>query len=35
MEHLVLTFPEIWPTVGGPAFSKDLASVIAVLLLDR
>jgi CHAD domain-containing protein len=29
MEHLVLTFPEVWPTVAGSDFSRDLASVIA------
>ena len=29
MERLVLTFPEVWPTVGGPVFSKDLANLIA------
>ena len=29
MERLVLTFPEVWPTVGGAEFSKRLAGVIA------
>ena len=29
MERLVLTFPEVWPTVAGNEFSRDLASVIA------
>jgi CHAD domain-containing protein len=29
MERLVLTFPEVWPTVAGSGFSHDLASVIA------
>jgi len=29
MERLVLTFPEVWPTVAGSGFSRDLASVIA------
>ena len=29
MERLVLTFPEVWPTVAGSEFSRDLASVIA------
>ena len=29
MERLVLTFPEVWPTVAGVDFSRDLATVIA------
>ncbi|HMK92103.1 MAG TPA: CHAD domain-containing protein, partial [Thermoleophilia bacterium] len=29
MERLVLTFPEVWPTVAGNEFSRDLAAVIA------
>jgi hypothetical protein len=29
MEHLVLTFPEAWPTVAGNEFSRELAAVIA------
>jgi CHAD domain-containing protein len=29
MAHLVLTFPEVWPTVAGPDFSRELATVIA------
>ncbi|HTX69505.1 MAG TPA: CHAD domain-containing protein, partial [Thermoleophilia bacterium] len=29
MERLVLTFPEVWPTVAGSEFSRDLAAVIA------
>lgn len=29
MERLVLTFPEVWPTVAGADFSRDLATVIA------
>ena len=29
MERLVLSFPEVWPTVAGPEFSRRLASVIA------
>jgi len=29
MERLVLTFPEVWPTVAGSEFSRDLATVIA------
>ncbi len=29
MEHLVLTFPEAWPTVAGSEFSRELAAVIA------
>jgi CHAD domain-containing protein len=29
MERLVLTFPEVWPTVAGNEFSRELASVIA------
>lgn len=29
MERLVLTFPEVWPTVAGGEFSRDLATVIA------
>lgn len=29
MEHLVLTFPDVWPTVAGNEFSRDLAAVIA------
>jgi len=29
MERLVLTFPEVWPTVVGTDFSRDLATVIA------
>jgi CHAD domain-containing protein len=29
MEHLVLGFSAVWPTVGGASFSKDLANLIA------
>ncbi len=29
MERLVLTFPEVWPTVAGNEFSRELATVIA------
>ena len=29
MERLILTFPEAWPAVAGPEFSRDLATVIA------
>ena len=29
MERLVRTFPEVWPTVAGPDFSRELATVIA------
>ena len=29
MERLIATFPEVWPTVSGPGFSRDLATVIA------
>jgi CHAD domain-containing protein len=29
MERLVLGFPEVWPTVAGVGFSRDLATVIA------
>ena len=29
MERLILTFPEVWPTVAGGDFSKALAGVIA------
>lgn len=29
MERLVLTFPDVWPTVAGNEFSRELASVIA------
>ena len=29
MERLVLTFPEVWPTVAGNEFSRELAAVIA------
>ncbi len=29
MERLVLTFSEVWPTLAGSEFSRDLASVIA------
>jgi CHAD domain-containing protein len=29
MERLVLGFPEVWPTVGGSDFSRELATVIA------
>ena len=29
MERLVLTFPEVWPTVAGSEFSRELATVIA------
>jgi hypothetical protein len=29
MERLVLTFPDVWPTVAGTDFSRDLAAVIA------
>ncbi len=29
MERLVLTFPEVWPTVAGSGFSRELATVIA------
>jgi CHAD domain-containing protein len=34
MEHLVLTFPETWPTVAGNEFSRELASVIAEIQPD-
>jgi CHAD domain-containing protein len=29
MERLVLGFPEVWPTVAGSDFSRELATVIA------
>jgi CHAD domain-containing protein len=29
MEHLILTFPEAWPSVAGSEFSRELATVIA------
>jgi len=29
IERLVLTFPEVWPTVAGSEFSRELATVIA------
>jgi hypothetical protein len=29
MERLVRTFPEVWPTVAGGDFSRELATVIA------
>ncbi len=29
MERLVLGFPEVWPTVAGAGFSRELATVIA------
>jgi CHAD domain-containing protein len=29
MERLVLTFPDVWPTLAGSGFSRELASVIA------
>ena len=29
MERLVLSFPEVWPTVAGSGFSRELATVIA------
>ena len=29
MERLVRTFPEVWPTVAGPEYSRELATVIA------
>ena len=29
MERLVLSFPEVWPTVAGNEFSRELAAVIA------
>jgi CHAD domain-containing protein len=29
MERLVLTFPDVWPTVAGSGFSRELATVIA------
>jgi CHAD domain-containing protein len=29
MERLVLTFPDVWPTVAGPEFSRRMATVIA------
>ncbi len=29
MERLILTFPEVWPTVAGSGFSRELATVIA------
>jgi CHAD domain-containing protein len=31
MERLVLTFPEVWPSLAGTAFSRELAGVIAEL----
>ena len=34
MERLVLTFPEVWPTVAGNEFSRELASVIAEIQPD-
>ena len=29
MERLILTFPEVWPTISGSGFSRELATVIA------
>ncbi len=29
MERLILTFPEVWPTIAGSGFSRELATVIA------
>lgn len=29
MERLIATFPEVWPTVSGAGFSRELATVIA------
>jgi CHAD domain-containing protein len=29
MERLVVTFPDVWPTIAGSGFSRDLATVIA------
>jgi len=29
MERLILTFPDVWPTVAGSGFSRELATVIA------
>ena len=29
MEQLILTFPEVWPTLAGSGFSRELATVIA------
>jgi len=29
MERLVLTFPDVWPSVAGSTFSRELATVIA------
>jgi len=29
MERLVLTFPDVWPTIAGSGFSRELATVIA------
>jgi CHAD domain-containing protein len=31
MERLILTFPDAWPMVAGPDFSKDLAATIATI----
>jgi len=29
MEQLILTFPDVWPTLAGSGFSRELATVIA------
>jgi CHAD domain-containing protein len=29
MERLILTFPDVWPTIAGSGFSRELATVIA------
>jgi hypothetical protein len=29
MERLILTFPDVWPTLAGSGFSRELATVIA------
>jgi CHAD domain-containing protein len=34
MERLVVTFPEVWPTVAGNEFSRELAAVIAEIQPD-
>jgi len=34
MERLVVSFPEVWPTVAGNEFSRELAAVIAEIQPD-
>jgi hypothetical protein len=29
MERLILSFPDVWPTIAGSGFSRELATVIA------